>query len=97
MPGYGTKDEYFAAVASFDPPRSLIHESPRFGTTFIWVILLYETESATGVSTVIHLRFRGKIASIGLRRRVTVWLGGILDHITTAPMLTEMVERRHID
>ncbi|EEU35151.1 uncharacterized protein NECHADRAFT_87302 [Fusarium vanettenii 77-13-4] len=99
VPDYGTKDDYFDVV-SIDPPRSLIYESLWFGTKFTWAILLHETESATGVSTVVHLRFRGKIAPTGLRRRVIVWLGGILDHTTTAPMLAglaERVEREHVD
>ncbi|RSM08935.1 hypothetical protein CEP52_004398 [Fusarium oligoseptatum] len=92
VPDYGTKDDYFDVV-SIDPPRSLVYESLRFGTKFTWAILLHETESATGVSTVVHLRFRGKIASTGLKLRVIVWVGGILDHITTAPMLAGLAER----
>ncbi|RMJ13644.1 hypothetical protein CDV36_006672 [Fusarium kuroshium] len=92
VPDYGTKDDYFDVI-SIDPPRSLVYESLRFGTKFTWAILLYETEFVTGVSTVVHLRFRGKIASTGLKLRVIVWVGGILDHITTAPMLAGLAER----
>ena len=43
--------------------------------------------------TLLHLRFRGKIAATGLKRRVLVWGGGVLDHITTAPMLAGLAER----
>ncbi|RSL58234.1 hypothetical protein CEP54_007888 [Fusarium duplospermum] len=98
VPDYGTKDDYFDVV-SIESPRSLVYKSLRFGTKFTWAILLHETESEIGVSTVVHLRFRGKIASTGLKRRVIVWAGGVLDHITTTPMLAglaERVERQHL-
>lgn len=43
--------------------------------------------------TLLHLRFRGKIAATGLKRRLLVWSGGVMDHITTAPMLAGLAER----
>ena len=45
------------------------------------------------METLLHLRFRGKIAATGLKRRLLVWGGGILDHLTTAPMLSGLAER----
>ena len=52
-----------------------------------------ETKDANPTHTLLHLRFRGKIAATGLKRRLLVWGGGVLDHITTAPMLAGLAER----
>jgi hypothetical protein len=41
----------------------------------------------------LQLRFRGKIAATGLKRKALVWGGGVLDHVTTYPMLAGLRER----
>lgn len=46
-----------------------------------------------GVETLLHLRFRGKIAATGLKRKAIVWGGGVLDHFTTLPMMAGLKER----
>ncbi len=51
------------------------------------------SEFATGTETLLHLRFRGKIAATGLKRKALVWGGGVLDHVTTYPMLAGLRER----
>ena len=56
-----------------------------------------KTESASAsdseLQTLLHLRFRGKIAATGFKRTALVWGGGILDQVTTAPMLAGLAER----
>jgi hypothetical protein len=95
VPDYGGKDDYFDVVL-IDRPHSLVYESVRYGTKFTWAILLHEKSSESEselVETVVHLRFRGGIAATGLKRKLILWGGGILDHITTAPMLAGLAER----
>lgn len=97
---YGGTDDHFI-VASIDPPRSLVYRSERYGTVFTWALLLHETREALegGVSTTVHLRFRGQIASTGWKRWLLVRGGDFLDHVTTAPMLAGLAQRvewRHV-
>lgn len=99
MPDYGfSKDDYFNVVA-IEPERFLVYRSERYGCLFTWALLLREHESSTmPPSTTVHLRFRGKVAATGLRRKLIVWFGGVMDHLSTAPMLAglkERAERRH--
>ncbi|KAF2716609.1 hypothetical protein K431DRAFT_234997 [Polychaeton citri CBS 116435] len=96
---YGfSADDYFD-VAVVEPERALVYRSDRYGASFSWSLLLHEVEGPGGegagatVRTVVHLRFRGKIAAQGLKKRLIVWGGGILDHLTTAPMLAGLAER----
>lgn len=56
-------------------------------------LILHEVEKGQGQSTLVHLRFRGKVAAAGLKRRLLVWGGGVMDHLTTAPMLAGLAER----
>jgi hypothetical protein len=90
---YG-KYEWFEVV-SIDPPHSLVFTSERFGTVFTWALLLHpKTEDVTEV----HLRFLGRIHSLGWRRRLIIFGGDVLDWATASPMLAglaERVERTH--
>lgn len=56
-------------------------------------IILHEVPKADGKKTLLHLRFRGKIAATGIKRKLLVAGGGFMDHITTAPMLAGLAER----
>jgi hypothetical protein len=56
-------------------------------------LILHNVADSPEDQTILHLRFRGKIAATGLKRKVIVIGGGILDRITTAPMLAGLKER----
>lgn len=92
--GFNAEEDFFI-VAAVEPERALVFTSERYGAVFTWSLLLHEVEpDAEGVArTVVHLRFRGQIAATGVKRRVIVWGGGVLDHLTTAPLLAGLAER----
>lgn len=100
VPDYGfSKDDYFD-VAVVESEKALVYRSERYGCLFTWALMLHSEDigAGEGSRTTVHLRFRGKIAATGLKRMVIVWFGGIMDHISTAPMLAglaERVERSH--
>ena len=54
---------------------------------------MHEITEGEKTNTLVHLRFRGKIAATGIKRSLLVWGGGVLDHLTTAPMLAGLAER----
>ena len=86
---YGfSKDDYFV-VHDVQPQRALIYSSDRYGASFSWSLILWPQDDGT----LLHLRFRGKIAAKGLKRELILWGGGLLDHWTTAPMLAGLAER----
>ena len=88
-------DDYFI-VSDVQPERALVYQSDRYGASFSWSLILHDlSQGGPGAtpSTLVHLRFRGKIAATGLKRRLLVWGGGVLDHLTTAPMLAGLAER----
>ncbi|KAM0723952.1 hypothetical protein Q7P37_000943 [Cladosporium fusiforme] len=91
---YGfSKDDYFD-VARLEPGRTLVYRSERYGCLFTWALLLREADdSMAPPTTTVHLRFRGRIAATGLKRRLIVWFGSVMDHISTAPMLAGLKER----
>lgn len=92
---YGmSKDDYFDVVA-VDPPRALVYRSERYGAVYTWALLLREKQPVDdgAVETVVHLRFRGRIQSTGLKRRLIVTVGGWFDHWTAMPMLAGLAER----
>lgn len=98
---YGfSKDDYFD-VAVIEPERALVYRSDRYGCHFAWALLLHEhTDETTRPRTTVHLRFRGRIAATGVKRWLIIWFGGMMDYISTAPMLAglkERVERAHGD
>lgn len=101
---YGaSRDDYFDVVA-VDRPRALVYKSERYGAVFTWALLLREEQqqqqppSGQGgddgeVETVVHLRFRGRIQSTGLKRKLIVTVGDWFDHWTATPMLAGLAER----
>lgn len=85
-------DDYFI-VSEVHPQKALIYKSDRYGAFFSWTLILHEMPEGDRVNTLLHLRFRGKIAATGLKKRLLVWGGGILDDISTSPMLAGLAER----
>ena len=89
IPDYGgTEAELELAVR--DEPRALIYRDERAGATFSWAILLQPIEPEL---TRVRLRFRGRLASTGLRRRAIVGGGEIFDAVTGELMLRGLEER----
>lgn len=78
-----------------------MYRSDRYGCQFAWALLLHEhTDETAPPRTTVHLRFRGRIAASGVKKRMIVWFGGMMDYVSTAPMLAglnERVERAHGD
>lgn len=60
-------------------------------------LILHELTEGDSTRTILHLRFRGKIAATGLKKTFLVTGGGVMDHITTAPMLSGLTERAESD
>lgn len=80
---YGfSADDYFI-VEDVQPQKALVYKSERYGALFSWSLILH---SQTEDQTLLHLRFRGKVAATGLKRRLIVWGGGWMDHLTTQPV-----------
>ena len=93
MDDYGfSADDYFI-VSEVQPERALVYRTDRYGALFSWSLILYELSEEETPTTLVHLRFRGKIAATGLKRNLIVWGGGVLDHLTTLPMLAGLAER----
>lgn len=90
---YGfSADDYFT-VEEVQPERALVYKSDRYGAHFSWSLILHPQREGERVDTLLHLRFRGKIAATGIKRSAIIWGGGMLDHFTTAPMLSGLAER----
>ena len=95
---YGfSKDDTFT-VRRVEPDRCIVFYSERYGAVFTWTLMLNEfsrvgRDGRERTVTEVHLRFRGRIASTGLKRRLLVYFGDKLDHWTTAPMLAGLAER----
>lgn len=87
--GFDSKD-YFD-VAEVVPNHALVYKSERYGTIFTWTILVNDLDQP-GWSEV-RLRFRGRIQSTGLKRKLLVTGGGWMDWLTTWPMLRGLKER----
>ena len=82
---YGfSADDYFI-VEEVRPEEALIYKSDRYGALFSWSLILHPQAQD---QTLLHLRFRGKIAATGLKRRFIVWAGGLADHITVRTVST---------
>jgi hypothetical protein len=73
--------------------RSLVYRSERYGAVFSWTLMARSVESPSGQGTVVHLRFRGKIAATGLKAKLIVRGGGWMDYLSTAPMLAGLRDR----
>ncbi|KEF59328.1 uncharacterized protein A1O9_04172 [Exophiala aquamarina CBS 119918] len=82
--------------------RSLVYRSERYGCVFTWTLMARKPESdkaAYSKNTIaqpvcqVHLRFRGQIQTTGWKRSLIAWGGGIMDYLTTAPMLLGLRDR----
>ncbi|KAJ9608994.1 hypothetical protein H2200_006765 [Cladophialophora chaetospira] len=82
--------------------KALVYRSERYGCVFTWTLMARRDDSRAESSkgdtvvepgTIVHLRFRGQIQSTGWKRKVIVFGGGIMDYLTTAPMLLGLRER----
>ena len=90
IPDYGfSADDYFV-VEDVRPSEALVFSSHRYGAVFSWSLLLHQRNEG---QTVLHLRFRGRIAATGLKRRLIVKGGEWMDHISGRPMLSGLAER----
>ena len=89
--GFNPQEDWFE-VAEIVPDRALVYKSERYGTIFTWAILVDDLDGREGWSEV-RLRFRGRIQSTGLQRRLLVFGGGWMDWATTWPMLRGLKER----
>ncbi|KAL9089173.1 MAG: hypothetical protein Q9159_002644 [Coniocarpon cinnabarinum] len=90
---YGFSADDFFIVQEVVPQRALVYKTDRYGASFSWSLILHEISEAGESATLLHLRFRGRIAATGFGRTLLVRGGGILDHVTTAPMLAGLAER----
>lgn len=80
---YGfSADDYFI-VEDLHAEKYLVYKSERYGALFSWSLILH---SQNEDQTLLHLRFRGKIAATGVKRRLIVWGGGWMDHLSIRPV-----------
>lgn len=92
--GFGRND-YFVVDRVIEP-HTIVLRSKRYGSEFTWALLLRELHDQPGdpePATVVHLRFRGKLKADGVRRRIIVKSGEVLDRLSAAPMLAGLAER----
>lgn len=89
IPDYGGRDAHLE-VARIEPPHLLIYRDQRRGAPFSWAISL--TPLADG-RTRVDLRFRGRLRSTGIKRRLLVTAGDLLDMLTSEAMLRGLAER----
>jgi len=88
IPDYGGRDAWLE-VAEIDPPRALVYRTERHGTRFSWALLLTPTDSGSEL----HLRFRARLRSRGVRRRVLTALGDLADSASVELMVRGLRER----
>ena len=81
---YGFSAEDYSIVAEIYPDRALVYKSDRYGASFSWSLILHEISTEPAAQTLVHLRFRGKIAATGLKKSLLVWGGGLLDYLTAS-------------
>ena len=89
IPDYGGKHAHLE-VAEIDPPHALVYRDERRGAPFSWAITLTPDTPGT---TVVRLRFRGRLKSAGLTRRLILVGGGFFDGLTGEIMLRGLEER----
>ena len=89
IPDYGGRNAHLE-VARIDPPHLLVNRDQRRGTPFSWEISLTPLANDR---TEVHLRFRGRLRSTGIKRRLLVAAGDLLDGITGELMLRGLEER----
>lgn len=80
---YGfSADDYFI-VEEVQPDKALVFKSERYGAYFSWSLILHPQAND---QTLLHLRFRGRIAATGFKKRLLVRGGEWMDRITTKPV-----------
>ena len=89
IPDYGGR-QAFLEVAILDPATALVYRSERGGAVFSWALTL---AALTPETTRVDLRFRGRVRSTGLRRRLIVAGGDVFDRLTSELMLSGLSER----
>jgi hypothetical protein len=89
IPDYGGRNATLE-VAVLDPPRALVYRAQRGRAVFSWALILDEVAPA---STLVQLRFRGRIRSSGWRYRLIAVIGGGFDRVTSELMLRGLGER----
>lgn len=89
IPDYGGRNAHLE-VARIEPPHLLVYRDQRRGTPFSWEISL--TPLANN-ETQVHLRFRGRMRSTGVKRRLLIAAGDLLDGVTGELMLRGLEER----
>lgn len=93
---YGfTRNDYFVVDRVIEP-YTIVLRSKRQGSQFTWAFLLrelHESDEASEPATVVHLRFRGELTAEGIRRKILVKSGELLDKASAAPMLAGLAER----
>ncbi len=89
IPDYGGRNAHLE-VARIEPPQLLVYRDERRGTPFSWAISLTPRD---GDRTDVHLRFRGRLRSAGLRRWVFREAGHLLDALSGELMLRGLEER----
>lgn len=93
---YGfTRNDYFVVDRVIEP-HTIVLRSKRHGSQFTWAFLLrelHESDEAAEPATVVHLRFRGELTAEGIRRKILVKSGELLDKASAAPMLAGLAER----
>lgn len=88
VPDYGGRDAWLE-VAQIDPARALVYRTERRGTPFSWALLL----APTAAGSELHLRFRARLRSRGVRRHVITVLGDLADAATVELMIRGLRER----
>ncbi|HEX4036060.1 MAG TPA: hypothetical protein VHX66_16580 [Solirubrobacteraceae bacterium] len=89
IPDYGGRRAWLE-VAAIEAPRALVYRTERRGTPFSWALLL--TPRAAD-ETELHLRFRARLKSGGVRRRAITILGDAADAVTTVLLVRGLRER----
>ncbi len=89
IPDYGGPNAQLE-VASFAVAQALVYRAERRGAPFSWALTL---EPLAPGRTRAHLRFRGRLKSVGWRHRAIAWIGDQFDRITGELMLRGLEER----
>ncbi|KXT00404.1 hypothetical protein AC578_3365 [Pseudocercospora eumusae] len=97
VPDYGfSKHDYFI-VKKVEPNSSIVFQSQRYGCVFTWALLLHELNAGASSdpepSTVVHLRFRGRIQATGWKQKALVKGGEVLDTAAATPLLLGIADR----
>ncbi|EMC91536.1 hypothetical protein BAUCODRAFT_126538 [Baudoinia panamericana UAMH 10762] len=94
-PVYGFSSGDYLEVALVEENQALVFRSERYGVPLTWALLLHELPPNPNGKprTLVHLRFRGRIAATGWQRMIIVRFGAFMDHISTAPMLAGLADR----